>query len=107
MKCVLIGPDEATRAGLKDGDHVVVQSDYGRLEGVVRIDAALPPGVLNVPHGFDDSFNVNQLTSTQDCDPFTGMAWMSGFPVSIRPAWQINTARANARTDNALDMAAY
>lgn len=106
LKFILIGPEEAACAGLKDGDRAIVQSDYGRLEGAVKIDAALPPGVLNVSHGFDDSFNVNQLTSTKDCDPFTGMAWMSGFPVSIRPAWQINTPRTNAQADSALELPA-
>jgi anaerobic selenocysteine-containing dehydrogenase len=91
LKFILLGPEEAARAGLKEGDRAIVQSDYGSLGGVVKIDVALPAGVLNVPHGFDDSFNVNLLTSTKDCDPFTGMAWMSGFSVTIRPAWQINT----------------
>jgi anaerobic selenocysteine-containing dehydrogenase len=90
IKNILIGPEEAAKAGLKDGDRAIVQSDYGKLEGVVKIDNNLPKGVLNVPHGWDDSFNVNLLTSTKDCDPFTGMAWMSGFTVTIRPAWQIN-----------------
>jgi anaerobic selenocysteine-containing dehydrogenase len=96
LKFILIGPEEAAKAGVKEGDRAVVKSDYGQLEGVVKIDNALPAGVLNVPHGFDDSFNVNLLTSTKDCDPFTGMAWMSGFPVSIRPAWQINAPRPAA-----------
>lgn len=84
FKAILIGPEEAARAGLNDGDRAVVKSEHGSLEGVVRIDPALPAGVLNVTHGWDDSFNVNRLTSGRDCDPLTGMACLSGIPVSIR-----------------------
>ena len=98
FKAILIGPEEATRAGLEDGDRAVVKSDYGSLEGVVKVDPALPAGVLNVTHGWDDSFNVNLLTSTKDCDPLTGMAWLSGLPVSIRPVTQTDGRCSTART---------
>jgi len=93
-RTILLNAEEAARAGLKNGDRAVVRSDYGTLEGTVEIDANLPAGVMNVPHGWDDAFNVNLLTSTKDVDPLTGMAWLSGFPVSIQPAWQINRASA-------------
>jgi formylmethanofuran dehydrogenase subunit D len=94
-KCILLNADEAARAGLKEGDRAVVRSDYGVVEGTVKLDAALPDGVLNVPHGWDDTFNANLLTSsTKDVDRLTGMPWFSGFPVTITPAWQINTPGA-------------
>jgi anaerobic selenocysteine-containing dehydrogenase len=96
-KAIFLNAAEAARAGLKDGDRAVVRSDDGSIEGVVKIDANLPDGVLNIPQGWDDAFNVNILTSTRNIDPLTGMAWLSGFPVSIRPAWQVNTPRGDTR----------
>jgi len=86
LKAILINLAEASRAGLKDGDRAIVRSDYGSLEGVVKIDGTLPDGVLNVPHGWEDDFNVNLLTGLEPADPLTSMAWLSGFPVSIAPA---------------------
>jgi anaerobic selenocysteine-containing dehydrogenase len=96
-KAILLSPEDAALAGLIDGDRAVVRSDYGALEGIVKVDPNLPNGVLNVPHGWDDDFNANRLTSLYDIDPFTGMAWLSGFPVSIMPAWQVNSSRADQR----------
>ena len=97
LKAILLNAEEAARAGLNDGDRAVVRSDYGEVVGLVKIDAALPDGVLNVPHGWDDDFNANKLTSTKDVDPLTGMAWLSGFPVTIMPAWQVNTPQSGKR----------
>jgi anaerobic selenocysteine-containing dehydrogenase len=85
-KWILLNAHEAARAGLTDGGRAVVRSDYGVVEGIVQIDANLPDGVLSVPHGWDDSFNANLLTSSKDVDLLTGMPWYSGFPVSIQPA---------------------
>jgi anaerobic selenocysteine-containing dehydrogenase len=87
-KWILINANEAARAALKDGDRALVRSDYGVVEGTVQIDANLPDGVLSVPHGWDDAFNSNRLTSSKDVDLLTGMPWYSGFPVSIEPVRQ-------------------
>jgi anaerobic selenocysteine-containing dehydrogenase len=92
-KWILLNAEEAARAGLKDGDQAIVRSDYGVVEGTVQLDENLPNGVLNVPHGWDDAFNANRLTSSKDVDLLTGMPWFSGFPVSIQAAWQINAPR--------------
>jgi anaerobic selenocysteine-containing dehydrogenase len=98
LKAILVSPADAEHCGLKDGDRAVVRSDYGALEGVVKIDPNLRSGVLNVPHGWDDDFNANKLTGLYDIDPFTGMAWLSGFPVSVAPAGPASSTGGQSTT---------
>ena len=80
---ILVSAEDAEDAGLKDGDTAIVRSPYGALQGVMRIDPTLSPGVMCVPHGWSGPHNVNLLTSTRDVDSLTGMPLYSGLPVSL------------------------
>jgi len=80
---ILVSAKDAEDAGLKDGDIIIVRSPYGAVQGPMRIDPTLTPGVMSVPHGWSGSHNVNQLTSTRDVDLLTGMPLYSGLPVSL------------------------
>jgi anaerobic selenocysteine-containing dehydrogenase len=81
---VLLHPTDAASVGVQDGQPVIVRSTRGEFVGVARVDADMRPGVISVPHGYEDA-NVNLLTSTQQVDRLTGMALYSGFPVTLHP----------------------
>jgi anaerobic selenocysteine-containing dehydrogenase len=81
---VILHPDDATAAGVVDGQEVVVRSAHGELVGIAKVDASLRAGTVSVPHGHQ-AVNVNALTSKDDIDLPTGMAHYSGVPVSVHP----------------------
>jgi hypothetical protein len=53
-----------------------------------RVDPAIRPGVVAVPHGWGGEAGVGRLTSATEssCDPLTGMVQQSGVAVTISPA---------------------
>jgi len=83
---LLLHPDDAERLGLVSGQRVLVESRYGSSAAVVEVSAAVLPGVVSVPHGWEEP-NVNRLTSSsEELDPLTAMPRFSGFPVTVRAA---------------------
>jgi anaerobic selenocysteine-containing dehydrogenase len=79
-----VSPVDAEPVGVRDGDQVEVTSPHGSLIAVARLDAAVSPGTIAVPHGFAEP-NVGRLTATDvDLDPLTGMPMLVGVPVSLR-----------------------
>lgn len=94
---IVVNPKDADAAGLRDGDVAIVRSAHGEVEGEVRVDRSLPPGVLTVPHGWTGSQNVNRLTSTDEVDPLTGMPRFSGLPVELVKAAAASRPKLLAR----------
>ena len=82
---VIIHPDDATAAGVVDGQEVVVRSSQGELVGIAKVDRSMRAGAVSVPHGHQGA-NVNLLTCKDEIDQPTGMALYSGVPVSLHPA---------------------
>jgi len=82
---VVVHPDDASAAHVLDGTPVVVRSAHGAITGLAKVDDAIRPGAVSVPHGHQD-VNVNQLTSKDDLDPITGMATYCAIPVTLEPA---------------------
>ena len=82
---VFVHPDDAARRNLLNGDTAVISTPSGTCRAVVEITDTIRPGVVSVPHGFDQ-VNVNHLTSTADADRLSGMTITSGLPVELRPA---------------------
>jgi anaerobic selenocysteine-containing dehydrogenase len=82
---VIVHPDDASRAGVVDGEKVVVRSEQGEIAGVAKVDPSMRVGCVSVPHGHQGA-NVNRLTCEDDIDRLTGMAHYSGVPVSLYPA---------------------
>ncbi len=82
---VLVHPDDAAQHGVTDGAPIMVRSAHGATTGVARVDGAIRPGVVSIPHGFV-STRVASLLSGEDTDAFTGMVRQSGVPVAIEPA---------------------
>jgi anaerobic selenocysteine-containing dehydrogenase len=79
---VILHLDDATGAGVADGDAVVVRSERGELTGIAKVDPLIRQGVVSVPHGHHDA-NVNALTDKDEIDPVTGMVRYSGVPVTV------------------------
>ncbi|MDO7833691.1 molybdopterin-dependent oxidoreductase [Sphingobium sp. HBC34] len=79
---IMMNPDDAAGAGLADGAMAIVRSAHGETRGIVRIDATLSRGVMNVPHGFAD-MNANDLTSSRAVNTLTGMPTFSALPVTV------------------------
>jgi anaerobic selenocysteine-containing dehydrogenase len=82
---VVVHPDDATAAGVADGERVIVRSARGELVGIAKVDGSVRAGAVSVPHGHQDA-NVNVLTCKDEIDLPTGMARYSGVPVTLHPA---------------------
>jgi formate dehydrogenase len=83
--CALnLSPADAQRLGVKEGDHLRVSTRRGALTLPAHLDTALQSGHVWMPNGFGmvyttngeqrvDGGNQNELTDTNDRDPFTGI----------------------------------
>jgi anaerobic selenocysteine-containing dehydrogenase len=80
---LLLHPQDAEARRLVDGDVAVVSTARGSCRAVVQLTGDVRRGVVSLPHGFDDA-NVNQLTTTADADPLSGMTRLSGLAVDVR-----------------------
>jgi len=95
---LLIHPEDAARAGVKDGGLVGLESRAGELQVVVELSNDIMPGVVSLPHGFGHQregvqlgvarahpgVSANDLTDDAEVDELTGNAVLNGVPVSIR-----------------------
>jgi anaerobic selenocysteine-containing dehydrogenase len=80
---VLVHPEVADAAGVREGDHVRVSSDHGVLIGPVVVTERISPGAVAASHGHVES-HVGRLASTgQGVDPISGQITQTGIPVRI------------------------
>ena len=94
-------PADWARLGLADGQPVRIASDHGSTVGPVDVTAAIRPGVVSLPHGWDAP-GVNRLTSaTADVEPLTGMPRFSGVPVEVTAARNNGTVLTVSRSRHA------
>ena len=71
---ILIHPADAAAAGVVDGGRVSVESAFGRLSGVAKVDDSIRRGAVAIPHGLAEP-NVSMLLSaTEDVDRLDGHA---------------------------------
>lgn len=77
-------PATAAERGVADGAGVRISTKAGAITLPARLDPAMLPGVVSIPHGHAQA-NVNFLTSTEDIDPLGGMALYSGVPIDLEP----------------------
>lgn len=82
---VLVNPEDAAVAGVVDGQPVVVRTARGEITGTAKVDAAIRPGAVSVPHGHEAA-NVNVLTDKDELDLVTGMVQYAAIPVTLHPA---------------------
>jgi anaerobic selenocysteine-containing dehydrogenase len=97
---LLIHPDDADRAGVRDGAVARVSSEAGSVEIAVEVSDEMMPGVVSMPHGWGHDkagtrmavarehagVNNNLLAPVDDFDPLSNNAAVNGIPVEVTPA---------------------
>lgn len=64
---------------------MTVTAGAGHVTATIRIDPATRPGVVSLPHGFDDP-NIGELTTdTSAVHPDYGMPALTGLSVVLHP----------------------
>jgi anaerobic selenocysteine-containing dehydrogenase len=93
-----VHPDDLGALGLTDDDLVDIESDHGRIRGVVASDSSARPGVVSMTHcygalpGQDEDprkYGANParlLSHTDGRQTINAMPRMTAVPVSLRPA---------------------
>ena len=84
--CIEVHSEDATKAGLGDGDRVKVISPRGEVETICRISGAVPRGVAYFATTFFPVFVNNLLISGYD-------------PVSQHPEYKVFIGRVEKRVD--------
>ncbi|MFW5925889.1 MAG: molybdopterin-containing oxidoreductase family protein [Myxococcota bacterium] len=94
-------PEDATQAGLGDGDYADVASAVSTVRLPVKLLEDLMPGTVALPHGWGHQHaeglsvarktrgvNVNLLAADgpERLERISGMAHLTGIPVDVRPA---------------------
>jgi anaerobic selenocysteine-containing dehydrogenase len=83
IPAIYVSVEDADERGLVDGETATLRGQHGEITGQVKIDSSLSRGVVNVPHGWEGQYNVNNLTSVGQLDPITGMAAASNLTVEL------------------------
>lgn len=81
---VRMSPVDAEKRGIREGDIVVVENPYCRLTVRAEITAALPPGVVEILHGWYQA-NVNECVP-RVFDPISGLPPFKQAFVEVRKA---------------------
>ncbi len=94
---LLIHPDDADTAGVRDGDTARVSSEAGSVDVPVEVTDEMMPGVVSLPHGWGHdldgvrlsvaaeraSVNNNHLAPSTFVDEISGNAAVNGIPVEV------------------------
>ena len=80
---LMMSPADATKRGLRDGDHVLVTSHAGSTEADLLVTDAIRDGTASLPHGWTNP-SANSLTSDSvDIEPSTGMPRLVHFGITV------------------------
>jgi anaerobic selenocysteine-containing dehydrogenase len=93
---LLMNPEAIQSLGINDGDKVLVDSGFGKVEAVVEATENLKPDVVGLAFGWGDpsddrdvrekGSNVQRLIPDDvRYDPVTGLALMTAIPVNVKP----------------------
>jgi anaerobic selenocysteine-containing dehydrogenase len=85
---VLLNPEAMRAVGVEDGDTVIVENDFGRVEGIAEASHDVAPNVIAFAFGWggadDDGTSVQPLIDDDSrFDPITGLALQSAVPVNV------------------------
>jgi anaerobic selenocysteine-containing dehydrogenase len=98
VRCtLLVHPEDAAHACVRDGDTVHLQSAAGSIAVPVEVTDAMMPGVVSLPHGWGHDrdgtrlsvarehagASVNDVTSEEWLDTLSGTAAFNGVPVEV------------------------
>jgi anaerobic selenocysteine-containing dehydrogenase len=100
-RCVLlVHPDDARRAGLRDGERALLESRVHRGEVPVRISDEMRSGVVSLPHGWGHAaaarwlptagarpgVSFNDWSDDAETEAVVGQSILNGVPVRLRAA---------------------
>ena len=105
---VSVSAADAEDLGLSSDEEVTVRTRHGSVTLPVAIDDRLLPGHVSIPNGFGLTYrgqlhgaNINELTSAQDRDPFTGCPHHKCVPCRIeRLPRATQVASSQVRSDH-------
>jgi len=90
---IAISAADAERVGVRHHETAVLRTRHGAVTLPVVIDPRLAAGHVSLPNGFGlvhdgqlDGANLNELTSADDRDPFTGVPCHKWIPCRLEPA---------------------
>jgi anaerobic selenocysteine-containing dehydrogenase len=98
-RCVLfVHPDDARRAGIRDGEPALLESRVHRGTVPVRVTDEVMPGVVSLPHGWGHAasapwqsvagahpgISANDFTDDQYVEGIVGQSILNGVPVRLR-----------------------
>jgi anaerobic selenocysteine-containing dehydrogenase len=98
MRCTaLVHPQDASGAGVLDGQMALLKTDKAALAVQVSISDSVMPGVISLPHGWGHDLpgarlalaaerpgvNFNALLDDRARDPLSGNAVLSGMAVQL------------------------
>ena len=90
-----IHPQDAAALGCTDGDWIQLRTPRGAAQAPIELTDELQPGHVSLPngHGLDyhkvdgsldrRGVSLNELTNTEDRDPFAGTPWHKYVPVHL------------------------
>ncbi|MFP3283753.1 MAG: molybdopterin-dependent oxidoreductase, partial [Nitrososphaeria archaeon] len=82
-----MNPDDAAKRGIGDGDRVVVETAHGSVGMRVRLTYMMPPGIVDIPHGWAavPGANANDATP-RSFDPISGYPSFKALLCEVRRA---------------------
>ncbi len=90
-----IHPTDLSKLGLEDGGKALCRSAVGQIEVSLMQDETVQPGMVTLPHGYGMIYSgaggelkqngpsINELTSTDYCDPIAKTPYHKHVPVAI------------------------
>ncbi len=84
-------PADAQALQVVQGNRVNCRSATGQVQAVIEVDDSIRQGVVTLPHGYGIRFagnpphgpQINRLTSSAHCEPFTKTPYHKHVPVAI------------------------
>jgi anaerobic selenocysteine-containing dehydrogenase len=84
-------PEDATELGVENGTEVTCTSNVGSINVVVEIDKSIRRKMVTLPNGYGLRFKdseplgpqLNMLTASDNCEPFTKTPYHKYVPVKI------------------------
>jgi anaerobic selenocysteine-containing dehydrogenase len=91
-------PEDALELALSAGEEVICESERGSISVFVELDNSVRRKVVTLPNGYGLRFNdnkpegpeLNMLTQSNHCEPFTKTPYHKYVPVKIKKAIQMN-----------------
>ncbi len=85
-------PDDAQELSIVSGDEVICESERGSINVFVELDNSVRRKVVTLPNGYGISYKgnkpegpeLNMLTKSNHCEPFTKTPYHKHLPVRIR-----------------------